>query len=243
MSLAPAPIRQLAERIRAIENGARGPDRDQDRPPRVDAGWAELPKACVPEWFSDDEPPLCIFGDLAHRSLEGGGAVVWIGRRVWPHPRVLIREQPPGGRRLFRASIMVDPSRRERDWAIEVSLRSPAVAAVIADGSGLTMARSRCIQLAAESRGAAGPLVLLARPVGELDQRSVATFRWLVEPDRVNQQKPGWRVTLRRCKDAGFRGIYGREGRTWDLCWSGDAGLMHQSAAVGDRPMPARLAV
>ncbi len=128
-----------------------------------------------------------------------GGAVVWIGRRCWPHPRVMVRRDPGDGgsheaegRQLLQHSLFADPTGvAARLWAVDLALRSPAVTAVVADGSGFDMAATRRLQLAAESgRG----LALLARPPHELSELSVAVTRWVVawarSPDAGVRESP-----------------------------------------------------
>jgi len=166
---------------------------------------------------------------------EGSGkAVVWIGRRCWPNPHAMIRARE---RTLLQRSLLVDPpDGAGRLWAIDLALRSPAVAAVIADGSGLDMPQSRRLQLAAEA-GAA--LALIARPSAERHQLSAATTRWLVQPAPVAAplRNPRWTVELLRCK--GMQPDLNVP-RSWTLEWNGK-GVVNLSADVAHRPgAPAR---
>ncbi|UCD74810.1 MAG: hypothetical protein JSV91_13605, partial [Phycisphaerales bacterium] len=179
----------------------------------------------------------------------------WIGRRVWPLPRLLVREA--GGvrdRRLLDCSLFLDPpDRAGRLWAIDVALRCPAVIAVIADGSGLRMAETRRLQLAAEAGrscerravnvqekkipGAGGELPgvgLLVRPENELKELSAATTRWLVHPVATTHPhsppRPRWTVRLLRNKAAP---LAGDEEQTWLLEWDDHVqGIVHPSAEV-----------
>jgi hypothetical protein len=145
------------------------------------------------EWFSFAQSPpvrwvmpLSIFIHLTRRVIQedatSAKVVVWIGRLAaanWPNPLALISKQD-SDRSLLERSLFVDPpDDAARVWAIDLALRSPAVAAVVADGCGLDMAQSRRLQLAAESGGSIG---LLARPLHELRHLSAATTRWLVRP-------------------------------------------------------------
>ena len=126
--------------------------------------------------------------------------VLWVGRRVWPYPRGLVRTTAGARSRwLLERSLFVDADDDgARLWAIDLALRCRALAAVVADAHGLPMAASRRLQLAAEAGDA---LALLARPPDELHAPSAAAVRWLVarEPGEV---RPAWRVTLRRAKGA-----------------------------------------
>lgn len=90
----------------------------------------------------------------------------------------------------------------ERLWAIDTALRCPGVTVVVADGSGLPMAATRRLQLAAASTGA---LVLLARPPEEVREISAATTRWIVTREAAPEENaapegPCWRLALIRAK-------------------------------------------
>lgn len=89
----------------------------------------------------------------------------------------------------------------ERLWAIDTALRCPGVTAVVADGTGLTMAATRRLQLAAASTGV---LVLLARPPQEVGEISAATTRWSVTRGGAASDGPAlsWDLTLLRAKGA-----------------------------------------
>lgn len=144
--------------------------------------------------------------------------VLWIGRRVWPYPHALVRDaaaprfpgslferaarrEPPElelarvhgwkqDRRLLERSWLVDPpDAAGRLWAIDLAARCASVAALVADGSALSMAASRRLQLAAEAGGA---LVLLARPPWERGALSAAATRWCVQ--RVPNASGGTRA-------------------------------------------------
>ncbi len=149
---------------------------------------------------------------------------------------------PANDRRLCLQSIFVDPGNDvERVWAIDLALRSPAVATVVADGSGLKMAQSRRLQVAAMSGGGrdgGGALALLARPPRELRQHSVAATRWLVrdqptidECDEIDEQ-PRWAVELLRCK--GVQPV--SEGaRRWTVQRDHETGAVRLAADVRGR--------
>lgn len=132
-----------------------------------------------------------------------------------------LREVPErfslAGGALFEHSLFVDPGSGaaqtgQRLWAIDTALRCPSVTAIVADGSGLPMAGTRRLQLAA---AAADALVLLARPPAEVGEISAATTRWTVTriqdedtgaTDFANgAEAPRWRVELLRAK--GSQGI------------------------------------
>lgn len=130
----------------------------------------------------DDTPPLLILTHLAACALRTGPGrlVLWIGQRVWPSVHALIEPDDPR-RLLLASSVLIDPpDEPARLWAIDLALRSPAAAAVIADARGLDLAATRRLQLAAaSSRTAIG---LLVRGVRDAGQLSAAGARWRVTP-------------------------------------------------------------
>lgn len=185
-------------------------------------------------------PPLSLLVHLAHQVLsaplagaagEGHGSgrtgpVLWIGRRVWPYGRALVRAGPRGARLLARslfvampddvagargrvASEAVKSESGARLWALDLALRCRAVAAVMADGRGFTMAASRRLQVAAEAGHA---FVVLARPSEEFDVPSAAAVRFVVTRTAIDADaRPGaprpcaWSIALRRAKGAAAR--------------------------------------
>lgn len=161
------------------------------------------------------------------------GLAVWIGRRCWPYPPAIAHDPT----NLLGRSVFVDPPTREdRLWAIDQALRSPAVATVVADGRGLTMAASRRLQLACEAGGAMG---LLSRPLHERSELSAATTRWLVQPEPAHEPEscePAWTIELLRRK--GLRPIV--EGaRRWTVRVEDATRLVCLDAQAADRPAAA----
>lgn len=155
------------------------------------AGMPGLERGAVHEWFAD-EPAAALLSGLARQISERGGRAVWIGRACWAHP----------GWSDIESSVFVDaPSIRERVWALDLALRCRGVACVIADGSGIDMAASRRLQLAAKLGGTLG---LLARPLTDLGELSCARTRWRVTPAPNPHARffpePRWTVELLRCK-------------------------------------------
>lgn len=147
-------------------------------------------------------PPLTVLAQLAGgacAAMEGSRArIVWIGRGVWPYAPALgpVPGESDGG--LLGRSLFVDAGHpAERLWAADLSLRSRAAAAVIADGSGLDLASTRRLQLAAE---AGSTPCLLARPPWERTMLSAATTRWLVRTCPCATDSRRWTVELLRCK-------------------------------------------
>ncbi|MFG0283775.1 MAG: ImuA family protein [Phycisphaerales bacterium JB039] len=129
------------------------------------------------------------------RGADIGGTAVWIGTRCWPLARALVAG---GDRSLVERSVFVDaPDRAARAWAMDLALRSGAVGAVIADGSGLDMSATRRLQLAARESGAIG---LLLRPGAERRALSAAQTRWVVRPAPAQGRRPTWEIELVRRK-------------------------------------------
>lgn len=133
-------------------------------------------------------------------------------------------------------------------WAVEQAVRCPGVAAVVADGRGLSMTDSRRLQLAA---AAGGVPAWLARPPWELGELSAARTRWRVSP-RAPEDARGradgggagvdiaWTVELLRCKgvqpDAwGARRWAVRRGHATRALHEWTAGDVGVAADVADR--------
>lgn len=250
-------MQALVEQMRRLTDGASG-GRSSGREAVIATGWDAVDEAlgdatgagdtpgatgglrcgAVHEWFGADEPPLCVLEHLARRvaTRDARRVVVWIGRACWPYPWALAH----GSVDVLGEALWVDPpDAGARLWAIDQAARCAGVAAVIADGSALTMAATRRLQLAAR---AAGTLVLLSRPGRERDRLSAATTRWLVRPARSPTGRPRWKVTLIRCKSASLgtgsgSGVTTRAGPppTWRLEWDDATAAIHLAGDVGDR--------
>lgn len=199
--------------------------------------WAILAQGGLHEWFGGDPeqsrssklgrevfwlPPLTILSACAARIVgtNPGRHAVWIGSRCWPYPPTLARQchAVTGTQALLDRSVFIDTdtsrsARAKRVWAIELAVRCAGVGVVVADGSGLSMAESRRIQLAATGssssggRSRPGTPVLIARPDSERRELSAARTRWRVCPlarsgtHTQNQSRDqGWSVELLRCK-------------------------------------------
>jgi len=191
--------------------------------------------------------PMLILMHLARQALRPTGEVekraglaIWIGRACWPSVIGLAHAGD-----LLRHSVLVDDAPRgnvvgERLWAIDLALRSPSVAVVIADGSGLDLAATRRLQLAAErgavEKGGAGGagLALLARPPAERSSLSAASTRWCVAPSCSGHHRSiGVRIELLRRKGLRPTCTTGAAMSAWSL---------EQDDATGDLHMVAGLA-
>ena len=105
---------------------------------------------------------------------------------------------PCNGPDPLASSLFIAPiGHDERVWAADLALRCPFVAAVVMDGSRLTMAESRRLQLAAATGGGLG---LIARPSWEQSELSAAHTRWLVRSLPSDLLEARWTVDLVRCK-------------------------------------------
>lgn len=138
-------------------------------------------------------PPLGVLVHMAARCMsvaagagDGGESmtVCWVGRRVWPSVHALSGEHESSSTcagTLLARSLLVDATcAADRLWAADLAARCPGTLVVV-DGSGMDMAASRRLLLAAEAGAAAGAwMVQVARPPWELKQLSAATTRWLV---------------------------------------------------------------
>lgn len=155
--------------------------------------------------------------DLHERGAVPRGAL-WIGRAIRPDPEAIVladRSVPdpsggPCGMSIER-SVFLDvgdgPSVRAagrnreslrgslRAWAIEQALRHRAFAVIVADGRGFTVAECRRLQVAAAGRSPPTPVLLLREP-REISGRSVASFRWRVEPCIAADGGSAWRLRL-----------------------------------------------
>jgi hypothetical protein len=206
----------LAERVRLVEARVGAPGRGAG--PGVTTGWLEIdgafagareppgvPADVLHEWFAPGGPPVRVLSHVAACACRafGGGLCAWIGTACWPYPRRL-----DAG--LLSRSLFVDPPRlAERLWAIELCARSRAVAAVVADGSGLD---------------------------DELRRPSAAAVRWHVEPAVSPTDYPRWAVELVRHK--GLQPGNGDPPR-WVLEGTNGAAVVLVPAGVADRPAAA----
>lgn len=196
----------------------------------------------IHEWFAapgvktgrgpSRQAPLGVAMELARVGQVEARICVWIGPRCWPHPPALARASTT----LLGQSIFVHPANRdERLWAIDLALRSPGVAVVVADGSRLTLKETRRLQLAAEAGDTLG---LLLRPPHEIKELSAARTRWCVTPAPSANPDQRWMVELLRCK--GLRPT--SEARRWAAQRSHATGNVSVAPDVADRPHHAAVA-
>jgi len=188
-------------------------------------------------------PPLTILIHFAWCGVEGSRAddsrrVVWIGRRVRPSPRALIRFGPTGepDRRLLARSLFVDPSSAaDRLWAIDLCVRSAGVMTVIADGDGFGLPAMRRLQLAVEAGSA---MTFLSRSSRAASQASCAATTWRVRAVPTSTPQPRWSVELVRCKGV-RRWSAGGDAAPFILECDRETGSLRAPSAVADRPAKA----
>ena len=198
-----------------------------------------LTRGCLHELCGapDQGAALGFAAVLLGRLMAEGGHVVWIGPRDelfgpglaelgLPPERLIVVRARPSAIRL---------------WALEEALRSPGLAAALAEVDQLSLTQSRRLQLAAEAKGVTA---LLLRPPGAGATPSAAATRWLIEaapseatggPRRASG-RPHWRIGLCRCRG-------GRTG-SWRIAWHEDgwhevSDSLALAAGPGDRPAAA----
>lgn len=212
-------LEALSQRLRAVEEQWRN-GQEEAVVQSVATAAGLLPRQRLHEWLGVEDasqeaekkqagrrwmPAMAVVMDAAARawrseSGEAGGLVVWIGRTIWPYAVSLPAQ-------VMADSVMIDvPRMEDRLWAIDLVLRSAAVTAVVADGSGLSLRATRRLQLAAE---AGRSLALMARPTHEASQRSAAAYRWIVRTlpgEQSEHANPRWEVRMLRGRDATWSG-------------------------------------
>jgi protein ImuA len=182
---------------------------------------------------------------LLGRLMADGGHVVWIG----PRDELFAPGLAGLGVAPERLIVVRARARAARLWALEEALRSPGLAAALAQIDQLTLTHSRRLQLAAEAKGVTA---LLLRPPGAGATPSAAITRWRIEaapsaaPRAAGKAAralgpPHWRLSLLRCRG-------GRTG-SWQVAWRQEgwhevAHPLALAAEPGDRsaapPRPAR---
>ena len=150
-----------------------------------------------------DYPPCSLLALLAGNALRASCRetpattpdkfVFWIGRACWPTPYLLQQTIRPISRCIF----IDPPDEKLRAWAVETALRSPAVAAVIAEFKSIRFALSRRFTLAAERGGALG---LFIRNAKDLALPSAAASRWQIAPLPSSSLFPRFELELLKCK-------------------------------------------
>lgn len=179
----------------------------------IDAGlpWGGLPRAALHEILAAE--PGAAGGFAALVLARAGGTVLWIA----PDPDAW----PPGLARfgLSPAQLVLVRAPRQQDalWAMEETLRCPAVGAALLVAGDLDLTAARRLQLAAESGGVLG---LLLRPDEDGAAPTAALTRWRIgaapsdsgSPHAIGD--PAWQLDLLRCR--------GGRPATWRATWHGE---------------------
>lgn len=208
---------QRARRVLASHDAQTDPEAGQGSVSGSE-GWRLALVPGLHEWLPaepEHPPPLAVLIALLWQSIDdhperSPGPVLWIGRSCWPYPLSLVRRTDTGAdRRLLDASVFIDAERsRSRGgdlvWSVEQAARCPGVRATVADGSGLSMAESRRLQIAAEGdRQRGGTPIQVLRSAREQNALAASRSRWRVTteiPTEHDDRTQGWMVELLRCK-------------------------------------------
>jgi protein ImuA len=149
----------------------------------------------------DDGAALGFATMLLARLMTDGGHVAWIG----PRDELFGPGLAELGLAAERLIVVRAQARDARLWALEEALRSPGLAAALAEIDRLSLTQSRRLRLAAEAKGVTA---LLLRPSGAGAAPSAATTRWRIAAaareatagSRRVSGRPHWRICLLRCR-------------------------------------------
>ncbi|MGH6903145.1 MAG: ImuA family protein [Geminicoccaceae bacterium] len=158
---------------------------------------------------------------LLGRLMADGGHVVWIGPRdelfgpglaelgLTPERLIVVRARP----------------QKARLWALEEALRSPGLAAALAEVDQLSLTQSRRLQLAAAAKGVTA---FLLRSLQAGTTPSAAVTRWRIATASGGPRRASgvahWQIDLFRCRG-------GRTG-SWRIACHGDG--RHGDGRHGD---------
>lgn len=129
--------------------------------------------------------------------------IAWVGRKSWPTPHVLQEALNKicldKGEEDWSSNCMFinPPNKNKRLWTVTQLLRSPAVLAVVAEGSGFEMKATRRLQLAAKRGGALG---IIIRPPAEISSPTAAQTKWIFTPVPAEDGALRWSIELLRAK-------------------------------------------
>ncbi len=218
----------LRARVARIERGGSPGDPAGRLPtglPDLDSALPEggLARACVHEAAG-----AAADGFVAALAARLAGPVLWC-----VHEAGADRLYAPGLARFGlgpdRLIVAVCPNRTDCWWAMEEGLRAGALAAVVGEPDGAVgLTASRRLQLAAETGGTTGFVLLRGAAHGRLAPSAVAS-RWLATPLPALDRGTGlrWQVGLLRCRGGGTG--------TWEIDWDETADRFGLAAAVVDR--------
>ena len=230
----PALISALRARIARLERAGAAEalaTRGEEAVPlchAIDAAlpWGGLPRASLHEVLAAE--PGAAAGFAALVLARAGGTVLWIA----PEPDAW----PPGLARfgLSPAQLVLVRAARAQDalWAMEETLRCPAIGAALLVAGELDLTAARRLQLAAEAGGVLG---LLLRPDENNAAPTAALTRWRIGAAPSDSRSlhdlgdPAWTLDLLRCR--------GGRPATWRAAWHGEQLVTEDGAA---RVAPAR---
>lgn len=137
--------------------------------------------------------------DGGRENYPAGGSrkcLVWIGKNIWPSPFVLARAFAENITRCFLIDL---PQNRARAWAIDLILRSPAVAAAIIECRDLSFNEARRFMLSAKQSGV---LAILVRSSKALTAPFLVASRWQLTPAPSTTAYPCFEFSLVRQRGA-----------------------------------------
>ncbi|MFC3677987.1 ImuA family protein [Ferrovibrio xuzhouensis] len=160
--------------------------------------WGGLPAGSLHEVVG--QAPLATAGFLAAYlgSVRRGRPVLWLTPERQLHAPALAAF----GFDHRRLTIAWTRRPEDRLQAFEEALRTPGIAAVVAEIDGLDLAATRRLQQAAQAGGALG--LLIRRDAAA----TVALTRWCIAPAQSDGRNPRWQVRLER---DGFAAQYAME--------------------------------
>ena len=182
--------------------------------PAIDSAlpWGGLARAALHEVLTAEAGAAAGFAAMV--LARAGGTVLWIA----PEPDAW----PPGLARfgLLPAHLVLVRAARQQDalWAMEETLRCPAVGAALLACGEIDLTAARRLQLAAEAGGVLG---LLLRPDEDNAAPTAALTRWRIGAAASNSASPhalgdpAWNLELLRCR--------GGRPATWRATWHGEA--------------------
>lgn len=173
--------------------------------------WGGLPRAALHELLAAE--PGAAAGFAALVLARAGGTVLWIAPEpdAWP-PGLASFGLSPAQLVLVRAARAEDAF-----WAMEETLRCPAVGAALLVAGALDLTAARRLQLAAEAGGVLG---LLLRPDEDNAAPTAALTRWRIGAAPSDSDSPhalgdpAWSLDLLRCR--------GGRPATWRATWHGE---------------------
>lgn len=165
----------------------------------IDRDLGGIKAGTIHEWFTLNTPPATIISFLAGNIIKAPAIIVWIGKECRPTPYILKECSP----HLLTNSFFIEPPNEKlKLWAIDKSLRSPAVKLVISSFEDKKLAAniSRRFLLAAEEGGSIGFFIRDKKLLSTPSFVSFSTARWLVSPAPSPTSAQRWQLSLMKIK-------------------------------------------